>query len=157
MIFGICGKKGSGKDYYAKNILFPKLNINEPTIILGFADFLKLYALSENLFTFDELFIEKSEKSRNWMQYYGTDVKRIMDPTYWIKIMENTIKIHQERGIKNFIITDVRFLNEIDWIHKKNGKIYKIINENMINNDTHISENELNNFVDFDVIIINNF
>ncbi len=153
MIIGLFGKKGAGKDYYAKNFLLNQLKGN--TLIVSFADSLKLFALEQKLFTFDELYVNKSKKSREWMQWYGTDIKRNQDPDYWINNLKNTIKINQLRGIDNFIITDVRFLNEIKWIKSEGGLIYKIVDPDYCIQDNHISENELNDFDAYDLLIIN--
>ena len=83
--------------------------------------------------------------------------------------LETWLNIYKSRGVKRFIISDVRFQNEVDWIKKMGGYVIKVNasdrHKNKVcqesNNNTfaqdeissHISELEIdtiNNF-DFDV------
>ena len=53
------------------------------------------------------------------LQLMGTEAGRdVFHKDFWILSLENRIDIN-----KNYVITDVRFPNEIDWIHKQGGKI----------------------------------
>jgi hypothetical protein len=62
------------------------------------------------------------------LQKEGTDIGRLSDPLIWIKFTANWIKIHSiKNDIKHFVISDCRFLNEIDFIKKNNGIIVKVI------------------------------
>jgi len=56
------------------------------------------------------------------LQTIGTEVGRdLFDPNIWINTLEK--KIEKE---KNYVITDVRFKNEMDWIRKSNGILIEI-------------------------------
>lgn len=59
---------------------------------------------------------------REALQKIGTEVGRdIFDKDFWVHSLENRIDMTQ-----NYVITDVRFPNEIEWIRKNNGIIVEI-------------------------------
>lgn len=93
---------------------------------------------------------------REFMQYYG-DFFRSIKPTYWV---DNLIDYCRLNNIRNAIITDVRFPNEINQFKKEfNGihvRIQRDIDSNIITNSQHCSEVALDNYGDVDYIIKNN-
>lgn len=129
MIIGICGKLGSGKDYYMDNVILPVLKKYSIGIMkLAFADQIKINVMSKYNLSYESLYGQKTKESRLLLQKEGTEVGRLSDPLIWIKFTANWIKIHSiKNDIKHFVISDCRFLNEIDFIKKNNGIIVKII------------------------------
>lgn len=64
----------------------------------------------------------KSFTPREALQKVGTEVGRdIFNPNLWVSSLESRLK--QD---KNYVITDVRFPNEIEWIHNMGGEVYEI-------------------------------
>lgn len=60
---------------------------------------------------------------REALQKMGTEVGRdVFHEDFWILQMENRLRFSDDP----VVITDVRFPNEIDWIHKIGGKVYEI-------------------------------
>lgn len=60
---------------------------------------------------------------REALQKMGTEVGRdVFHQDFWVLQMENRLRFSDDP----VVITDVRFPNEIDWIHKMGGKIYEI-------------------------------
>lgn len=144
--------------------------------------------------TFNELFINKSAETRKKLQYYGTEYCRnggnwiikddfIMynEPIIWIKGLylqiKNILSKSYDTSKDIFIITDVRFENEADFIKllgginirinapvrnynkmleeaKKNYTAETDINKFMDNIRNHSSETNLDNYK-FDYIIDN--
>ena len=89
---------------------------------------------------------------REMMQKIGTELfKNNINPNIWIDLVNSQIK----KG-KHYIITDLRFKDEYNFIRNKTKKNYivKIINNN-VESMNHISENDLNN-AEFDYVINNN-
>jgi dephospho-CoA kinase len=62
---------------------------------------------------FHKLFpsIPKDPKPRDHYETFGQSMREI-DPDVWI----NKVKLPNERGFKNVVITDVRQLNEAEWV-----------------------------------------
>ena len=60
---------------------------------------------------------------REALQKLGTEVGRdVFHSDFWVFQLENRLKFHD----KPVVITDVRFPNEIKWIHEMGGKVYEI-------------------------------
>ena len=115
-----------------------------------------------------QLFIDKFAQSikgdivyftpRSLMQYWGTDFRRSLNKQYWIdKVEQKLNKISKDLNKnKIFVIDDVRFKNEIEWLKKKKGHTIRIIRpEQFCNkiNTTHASETDIDD-VTFDVYIV---
>lgn len=83
---------------------------------------------------------------REAMRYYGTDIMRNWKPNIWCDITERDIKSIISKNtlnLKNIVISDCRFKNEIEMIQKLGGKVIYI--QRSTNNSetifTHASEN----------------
>ena len=174
MIIGISGKKQSGKDTIS-DYLINKYNF----IKYGFADPIKEIAKIIFNFSEEQLFGSQKDiidpiwniKPRDFFQKFGTDYGQFVFPdhfpeifkdenkrTLWVKVFKSWYlkKIKENPGIK-IVINDVRFNHEFDIIQELGGYIIKVIRPNTLN-DSHISENELDNrdSEDFNNIIFNN-
>ena len=53
---------------------------------------------------------------------WGTEIMRKKDDLHWVKKVEEVIVENQKNNIVS-IVTDIRFPNEIEYIHKIGGKI----------------------------------
>jgi len=145
---------------------------NQPTLVMAFADHFKIAAVCYNNLEYDKVFINKDTQTRQRLQQLGTEQGRNKyGEDIWIKIVYNWMKLYASRGIKRFIITDVRFENEVKFIKELNGivikinapdrNLYKLIQEsdgdvsilNLLSN--HSSETYIKNFTDYDYIINN--
>lgn len=78
-----------------------------------------------------------SEPTRAVLQWWGTEYRRAQDPKYWIKKLES--KVAEEPKV---VISDLRFLNEADWIEKWGGVIWRVDRPG-VPQMTHVSETEL--------------
>jgi hypothetical protein len=165
-IIGICGKKYHGKDTIA-NHLVDKYGY----IRIAFADPIKDICKIVFGLSYEQLNGNIKEKNdeywkvspRQLMQFIGTDLFRnnmssIMPEIgedIWIHVL---LKKISDELLKNphakFVITDIRFENELYHITKLNGFIIKVQRNNIINNDNHVSESYIDKLnVDY---IINN-
>lgn len=207
-IFGFSGKIGVGKNYVGEQIFGKTLYDKGYNVhILAIADQTKyelgsrFNLIKDNLIdemdkTFNELFISKSADTRKKLQYYGTDYCRnggnweikdgftmYNEPSIWIKGLYLQIKNILERSYDRkkdiFIISDIRFINEANFIKNLGGKIIRInaptrnynkmleeclknyseetdVNNFMENIKSHESETNLDNYK-FDYTVNNDF
>lgn len=167
MIIGITGRKRSGKDtigdYLVKNHGF---------IRIGFADTLKDICRIIFGFSDEQLYGDLKEEvdpywnhsPREILQKVGTDlfrnhgpkVLKNLDKNIWIRSVQRKIENLQKEGHKNFVITDVRFDNELEFIKEVNGVSIKVVRD-LENNEfsNHESEISIDKF-ETDHKIINN-
>jgi len=123
-LIGLCGLARSGKDTFfslAREYLF---DYNIYCQRFSFADALKydvkdflLEKVGISPFTEDNV---QKEIIRDFLVAYGTKLMRRMHEDHWI----NKIKEGVEQSIINGccpIITDIRYLNELDWISNLGG------------------------------------
>lgn len=128
-IIGICGNARSGKDTLGKNIKKILKDNGIKSEIYSFAHELKR---SVDQFLIDQLnisaFTEDDEEKkiiRPFLVFWGTDVMRKRNKNIWVEKLED--KLYDTHVS---IVTDVRFINEIDWVKRKNGLSIMIKREN---------------------------
>jgi hypothetical protein len=129
VLIGIAGKMGCGKDYICNNVIIPILkHHNETFLQLAFADQIKINVMTKHNVDFKDVYINKTTETRRLLQLEGTENGRdLIDKNIWINYFHNWVNVFKSRNIKNFICTDVRFKNELDYI-KNNGGILILIN-----------------------------
>lgn len=136
-IIGLVGFIGSGKGT-AGDILC-ELGYTKESFAKGVKD------VASGMFGWPRKLLEgDTEVSRNWretpdeywstkfgrdftpreaLQKLGTEVGRdVFHPDFWVFELENRLNLHD----LPVVITDVRFPNEINWIHEMGGKVYEI-------------------------------
>lgn len=124
---------GSGKDYITTNYIIPYIEniLKEKILQLCFADQIKINVMAKNNIKYHDLYVEKNENTRKLLQIEGTENGRnALSKNIWIDYLKNWIEVFQNRGNKNFIITDVRFKNEYEFIKNNGGIIIKIVAPN---------------------------
>lgn len=93
--------------------------------------------------------------AREIMQNFGA-FYRTIDREFWIK---NLFRVADQKEYINVIITDVRHINEADYIlNKKGGYVIRVDRENKddVHNEQHPSEVELDGYSRFDFVVNNN-
>jgi hypothetical protein len=133
-IIGISGKMGTGKNYIAEKVIPKHLPHDVVPIYLAFADQIKVELYSGDTtatLTYDNLFNHKTAESRQLLQEYGTEVGRKQKKTKWVDALDMWITIFSARWnhpimTPVFIITDVRFPNELEYIKQKGGVIIRV-------------------------------
>jgi hypothetical protein len=76
---------------------------------------------------------------RELAQTLGTEWGRSLDPNLWIKIADSKLDQALVRG-DNVVITDVRFENEMDWLHRRGGTMVRITRDGVNDIRPHVSE-----------------
>ena len=118
-------------------------NIEDPELLWD-EDFknsensLKLTAKDGHIYTYREI-----------LQKFGTETGRAIHRDLWI----NSLFASLDKD-KNYIITDVRFINEAEACLKNKATLIRITRN--VNQMDHASETELDNYESFDYIIENN-
>lgn len=91
-----------------------------------------------------------SPNTRRVLQWWGTEYRRAQDPLYWIKQLETRLAYEPSK----VVITDLRFLNEADFVERHDGVIWRVDRPGVERMD-HVSETELDSIIP-DRIINNN-
>jgi hypothetical protein len=126
VLIGLVGKLGSGKDFIADNVVIPL--IKESYLKMAFADQIKINVMTKNNIQFNDVYVNKTEQSRILLQHEGTEKGRdSINKNIWVDYLDNWIKIYKYKGIKNFIVSDVRFKNELEFIRKNKGILIKVV------------------------------
>lgn len=140
MIIGICGHKGSGKDYLA-NILKEYTGFK----VVHFADPIK--DIISDLFKISKDELNELKNSED-TKILGTNMRSILQ-TFGTNIMQEFCgkRIWVDLVLKedNLIIADVRFQHEVDAILEKGGFIIKLDSPCL---DSHISESGIDKIPD---------
>lgn len=119
-IVGISGKAGSGKDFLGR--LLRRYGYQN----IAFAWPLKLEATEAGI-PFEEAFYTKPPHVRLWLQERGV-YRRSQDPRYWIRQLDSLMRVlHDQGGIPNFVITDMRFPNEYYFVRSMGGKTIRLL------------------------------
>lgn len=92
--------------------------------------------------------------SREFLQYFGTDIMRKMYTNIWVDYAINTIQKEQSELA---ILADVRFPNEVEAVQKAGGKVIRLTRQ--FQSDAHSSECALDeenyDWKNFDFIVDN--
>lgn len=141
MLIGISGKKRVGKDTVGH-----WLEIKHEFTRISFAALLKEYARA---FGWDG---KKDIKGRKLLQDLGM-VVRNYNENFWVDAACAEMgRLKEEYNQENFVITDVRFMNEVEMIKDLGGYIIRVTSPTEIKTDIHVSETELDNY-NFDKVI----
>lgn len=151
-IIGLLGHKESGKDTLASFLIK-----DHGYTRLAFADDLKALAYDLNpwietdhdgfwrlatlvdMSSWDEA--KKEFEVRRFLQDLGVSLRE-RDPNFWVDRVARRLEI--ENG--PIVITDVRFLNEVDLVNGYSGALARIVREEADTaalHDSHVSEHEL--------------
>lgn len=144
-LIGMVGKAQSGKDTFA-NVLVREYGYMR----LAFANELKRHVAGFLGITFKELEARKDE-FRATLQAYGEHMRKTYSPNYWIrKLWICNICAFDNRT--RIVITDVRYLNEADFIHEHDGVLVRRVRRGNVGLNgkqaQHSSETELEAIVE---------
>jgi len=59
------------------------------------------------------------------MQQWG-DWRRAADPDYWVKMLAITVDAARDLGFQAFVVTDVRYPNELHWLREAGGTLWRV-------------------------------
>lgn len=90
-------------------------------------------------------------------QTLGTEWARGIQPDFWLRIAQaymDGIRGMTFGPMPNFVISDVRFPNEADWIRAQGGVIWRVVRPGVAPVRDHASESEIEN-ISCDKMILN--
>ena len=149
-IIGIGHKSRQGKDTLGKFLVqeFAKGDY-----------YAKTYSFADSLKSYCRVAFGMEEKDGNLLQYVGTEIFRKKDADFWVKQL--FLKLEEEQP-EIAIVTDMRFLNEANFIRNLGGVTVDVIRLNKddsryldeTRDANHRSEIELDDY-DFDITFQN--
>lgn len=162
-VIGLCGYARSGKDAAAQFL------VEQGWQRLAFADAVRdaCYALNpivaHDLIWDQPIPLQDVVDSIGWdrakvefeqirllLQRMGTEVGRmLLGENVWVDIVARQIYKGQ-----NYVITDVRFPNEVDYIHYLGGKVVRIIRPGVEPVNSHVSDSGIG-ALETDGVIVN--
>lgn len=157
MIIGLSGPAGSGKDT-VRAILEKENGFHGKAFADPLRDMAKSFLSAGGISTSymtdrhlkESVIPELGFSYRRIVQTLGTEWGRSLDQDVWLNIVKSSI---QKNPNRNYVISDVRFPNEFNWIKESGGVIWYIQRdvEKVI---AHASESSLDGFK-FDHTIFN--
>lgn len=148
IIIGLAGRAGSGKDS-VRSILemhahFAGLAFAEP--IRGM-----LRELFNTNGVSDEYITDRALKEtpipglgvsyRHMAQTLGTEWGRhCLGADFWLRVANTYMADLRQQGYQRFVVSDVRFANEAEWVRSQGGKVWLVTRPNLPNVREHISE-----------------
>lgn len=157
-IIGLSAKIAAGKDHMASII-----SARRGFFQLSFADHLKMTLIAHGEITWEEAYVTKPKWARERLQQYGTEEMRdTVSTEFWVDALEGWIQtMHKRHRITKFVIGDVRFINEVEWVHANEGVVIRLdsdresIEEITEEQASHRSEIVLDSY-DFPHRVLNN-
>ena len=151
IIIGIGYKARQGKDTIAREMVKHAGKLGLYAKQYGFADALKVECRING---------GMEEKDPKLLQETGVWYRDNVDINFWVTLLGRQI---QEEQPDIAIITDVRFINELEFIRNNNGKLIKVSRKNPDDspvvasdrNPNHSSESELDSHLEWNYIITN--
>ena len=146
ILIGLTGHAGSGKDTVRAFME------QEGFVGLAFADGIR--GMLRELLTsagIDDAYIdERALKEaiipevgvsyRHMAQSLGTEWGRNLRRDFWLRITAAFVVDQMNAGETHFVISDVRFANEAEWVRSKGGQIWRIHREGPASVRPHVSE-----------------
>jgi hypothetical protein len=123
-VIGLAGRSGVGKSTLSATYLRP-LGFME----VALADEIKIRAIATGVATYEEVFVgSKPPHVRTWLQEEGTERGRqVFGEDVWVRALFARLrKVSETWGVDRFVVTDVRFVNESNFIRSQGGLVLRV-------------------------------
>ena len=120
-LIGLHGRAGSGKDFIASNCLRDYFKV-------ALANHFKIDIVRKHIFTYEEVFNTKPAHVRHRLQQIGTEEGRdVYGENVWCDALEAWMyQINKSNSIDKFVVADLRFDNEAEWVKSLGGIVIKV-------------------------------
>lgn len=158
-VVALSGKAGSGKDHLARSSIMPLKYMQ-----WAISWHLKQTVIGKEHGDWTEVHMTKPPAVRRALQIEGTELGwMVSGKTYWCRIAEAWLEtMYTFNQWHNFVITDVRFPWEVDWVKSVGGLVVRVnapereaASSLTTESRQHISETALDNYTGFDHVINN--
>lgn len=153
-VVGFSGKAKSGKDYLAERTAIPW-----GFLPVALANHFKVDAVAKDGLGVGAAFWDdKTADERDLLQKRGTELGRdVYGQDVWLRHTEAWMCYYAAKGFQRFVVTDVRFVNEVTWVQGLGGKVYRITGRGGLAGATagHTSETQLDQYAGFDRVFDN--
>ena len=165
MIIGLTGYAQSGKDTVAK-ILVENYGFTR----IAFADKIRDFLYETNpmydSIAGEPMFVKAKVDRDGWevakqsphirrlLQNSGVAARKVFGDGFWVHEAMKTM-LNDPRPDMNYVITDVRFLNEADMIRANNGQLWRVKRNGVDAVNAHVSESQMDGYP-VDQIFTNN-
>ena len=127
-VIGYCGPIGSGKDYEANKLIledkFIKVNFADPLLEDLWASLKWVPLNHEDYEKFKVMQINDNCNGRDLIKNYGETMKKLHGEKYWINKWYKKVYSLMSKGYKKFVIADVRFKQDFEYIRQFSGKVF---------------------------------
>lgn len=153
-VLAFSGRAKSGKDYLAERTAIPWGFL--PTALAN--DFKVEAVAKDGLSIAAAFWAAKTPAERDMLQKRGTEEGRdVFGVDLWVNHWMAWMCYYTSKGFTNFVVTDVRFPNEVEAVKALGGKVYRVTGRGGLTDGTklHVSETALNDYEGFDRIFDN--
>jgi dephospho-CoA kinase len=147
MIIGLSGYARSGKDTVAdilvKEYAFERISFADPIrkILYELSPTVDGERLSDMVDQYGWDIAKSKEEIREFLQVLGYSARMNIHEDVWIMAAFSKM-----RADRNYVIADVRFLNEANYIKKHGGEIWRVERPGVTAVNQHVSEWEMDNY-----------
>ena len=152
VLIGLTGYAGTGKDTVRAML--------EDTGFTGFAFAEPIRGMLRELMTssgIDDRYMDEREfkeaaipelgvSYRQIAQTLGTEWGRAQAPDFWLRIANSLMSEQIALGGTHFVVSDVRFANEAQWVRDHGGVIWRVERPEAVPVRAHVSECEMHHF-----------
>ena len=147
-IIGLCGPAGCGKDS-VRNVLELKHDFAGLAFAEPIREMLRVLLVSNGC---SPDYMERRDLKevqipglgisyRHMAQTMGTElVRNHWGTDFWLRLAATNMASMREHGYRNFVVSDVRFANEAEWVRNQGGEIWLIDRPGIAPVRQHISE-----------------
>ena len=132
IIIGLAGPAGSGKDTVRQMLesdhAFSGLAFADPirSMVSELLSYVDAEHYAQDRALKEEHVPRLNASDRELAQTLGTEWGRSIEPEFWLRIASARLDALQDQGLRHFVISDVRFLNEAAWIKLLGGEVWRV-------------------------------